>query len=86
MANQLQLILGGARSGKSRTAEQRVVDTGLNKIYLATATAGDGEMSERIKKHQGRSRWPLAVTGRAVLTSSNIAKYSVPITAFSSIA
>ena len=26
MANQRQLILGGARSGKSRTAEQRVAD------------------------------------------------------------
>lgn len=52
MVNQRQLILGGARSGKSRTAEQRVIDSGLNKIYLATATAGDGEMSARIKKHQ----------------------------------
>jgi adenosylcobinamide kinase/adenosylcobinamide-phosphate guanylyltransferase len=52
MANQLQLILGGARSGKSRTAEQRVAESGLNKIYLATATAGDGEMTERIKQHQ----------------------------------
>ena len=52
MGNQLQLILGGARSGKSRTAEQRVADSGMNKIYLATATADDGEMSARIKKHQ----------------------------------
>ncbi len=52
MANKLQLILGGARSGKSRTAEQRVADSGLDKIYLATATAGDGEMAARIKKHQ----------------------------------
>ena len=52
MANQLQLILGGARSGKSRTAEQRVAESGLHKIYLATATAGDGEMTARIKKHQ----------------------------------
>jgi adenosylcobinamide kinase/adenosylcobinamide-phosphate guanylyltransferase len=52
MPNRLQLIMGGARSGKSRMAEKRVADSGLNRIYLATATAGDGEMSERIKKHQ----------------------------------
>ena len=74
MANQLQLILGGARSGKSRTAEQRVADSGLNKIYLATATAGDGEMSARIKKHQAdrdggipRDYQCIRTTGRGVV-------------------
>lgn len=47
-----ELYLGGARSGKSRLAEQRAVESGKQKIYLATATAGDGEMSERIRLHR----------------------------------
>lgn len=51
MAN-INLILGGARSGKSRIAEQRVLDSGKPAIYVATATAGDTEMARRIEKHQ----------------------------------
>ena len=49
-----ELILGGARSGKSRLAEQRAEETGMELLYLATATAGDAEMSERIRHHQER--------------------------------
>lgn len=48
----INLILGGARSGKSRLAEQRAMATDLQRVYLATATAGDSEMSERIQKHR----------------------------------
>ncbi|QIR15417.1 bifunctional adenosylcobinamide kinase/adenosylcobinamide-phosphate guanylyltransferase [Shewanella aestuarii] len=52
----LHLVLGGARSGKSRYAEQRVaerlVDEDLSAIYIATATAGDDEMQRRIQRHQ----------------------------------
>ncbi len=46
------LILGGARSGKSRYAEQRAKDSGKEVIYIATAQAHDGEMMARIKQHQ----------------------------------
>jgi len=46
------LILGGARSGKSRYAEQLILGSNLQAIYIATATADDPEMAERIKKHQ----------------------------------
>ncbi len=47
-----ELILGGARSGKSRLAEQRAQESELEVIYFATATAGDGEMNQRIAQHR----------------------------------
>jgi adenosylcobinamide kinase/adenosylcobinamide-phosphate guanylyltransferase len=77
------LVLGGARSGKSAFAEKLVRDSGLARIYLATATAEDDEMKARVAQHrtQRGEGWttveePLAlvdaltreaVRGRAVL-------------------
>lgn len=49
-----ELILGGARSGKSLLAEKRAAESGLRVIYLATAEARDGEMSRRIAHHRQR--------------------------------
>lgn len=48
----IHLILGGARSGKSRLAEQRAYDSELQLVYVATATAGDQEMKARIERHR----------------------------------
>jgi len=48
------LVLGGARSGKSAFAEQLIVESGLARIYFATATAGDDEMRSRITHHRDR--------------------------------
>lgn len=50
----LELILGGARSGKSRCAEQLAAGSGLERVYIATATAGDAEMASRIRDHRER--------------------------------
>jgi len=47
-----ELILGGARSGKSAYAQQCAGDSGMQVIYIATATAHDDEMAERIRQHQ----------------------------------
>ncbi|WP_198263071.1 bifunctional adenosylcobinamide kinase/adenosylcobinamide-phosphate guanylyltransferase [sulfur-oxidizing endosymbiont of Gigantopelta aegis] len=58
----IELILGGARSGKSRLAEARITDNSPQKvIYIATATAYDDEMRTRIKHHQQRrpDHWQL---------------------------
>jgi adenosylcobinamide kinase/adenosylcobinamide-phosphate guanylyltransferase len=47
-----ELFLGGARSGKSKLAEQSATESGLSLVYIATGTAGDSEMRERIALHQ----------------------------------
>ncbi len=46
------LILGGARSGKSRYAEQLAKDSGKVVIYLATAKVKDDEIAKRVARHQ----------------------------------
>ena len=48
----IELILGGARSGKSRFAEQRAQTHGGPVTVIATAEAGDAEMAARIARHR----------------------------------
>ncbi|WP_459659825.1 hypothetical protein ACL9Z5_002014 [Acinetobacter calcoaceticus] len=57
----LQLILGGARSGKSRLAEQTAISMQLAVTYVATAQALDPEMQNRIAHHQNQrpAHWSL---------------------------
>ena len=52
MGKRLTLILGGARSGKSQHAQQLAAESGLPVLFVATATAGDEEMTSRIAAHQ----------------------------------
>lgn len=52
----IHLVLGGARSGKSRFAEQQILELSIKQgkqaVYIATATAIDPEMDNRIAQHQ----------------------------------
>jgi adenosylcobinamide kinase / adenosylcobinamide-phosphate guanylyltransferase len=48
------LITGGARSGKSRYAEQRALEIGARPFYVATAEAKDEEMAQRLAEHRKR--------------------------------
>lgn len=76
---QLVLITGGARSGKSRYAEERASALSTRLVYLATAQAGDQEMACRIAEHQKRRgpNWttveePLEVGGVLAGYRSNV--------------
>ena len=51
---QLTLVLGGARSGKSRHAEALIEALPAPWSYIATAQAYDDEMRQRIAEHRAR--------------------------------
>jgi adenosyl cobinamide kinase/adenosyl cobinamide phosphate guanylyltransferase len=55
----ITLVLGGARSGKSRHAEALLARHPAPWVYLATAEAWDEEMRTRIAEHRARrdGRW-----------------------------
>jgi len=49
-----ELILGGARCGKSALGEMRARESSLRVVYIATAEAQDAEMTRRIAHHRAR--------------------------------
>jgi adenosylcobinamide kinase / adenosylcobinamide-phosphate guanylyltransferase len=76
MATQLTLILGGARSGKSRYAEQAAAGLGGQVLYVATAQAGDDEMAARIAAHRAARPEGWTTLEAATQVGEAIAQYS----------
>lgn len=73
-----ELILGGARSGKSALAERLALDSGLAVDYIATASAGDDEMAARIAHHRARRPVAWQVTEEPLRLASAMARLAAP--------
>ena len=67
MLSGLTLILGGANSGKSVYAEGICVQSGLARLYIATAQAFDDEMKDKIARHRAQ-RGPIGRPLRRLTT------------------
>ena len=52
MFGKLTLVIGGAASGKSAFAENLIVQSGLSRVYLATARVLDDEMGVKVERHK----------------------------------
>jgi adenosyl cobinamide kinase/adenosyl cobinamide phosphate guanylyltransferase len=63
------LLLGGARSGKSATAQHLALRSGAPVTVIATAEPGDEEMAERIRQHRASrpSEWRTIESPRELL-------------------
>lgn len=62
----LILLTGGARSGKSRMAEEIARGGNCPVTYIATASPSDEEMEDRIRRHRAQrpAEWPTVETYR----------------------
>lgn len=74
----ISLILGGARSGKSRLAERLASESGLAVHYIATAQALDAEMQARITHHQAQRPKHWALSEEPIYLAQTIAQLANP--------
>lgn len=72
------LVLGGARSGKSRHAERLIESIGGG-LYLATAEIRDEEMRTRVDLHQGRRGANWRTVEEPLSIADIIAKTDAPV-------
>jgi adenosylcobinamide kinase / adenosylcobinamide-phosphate guanylyltransferase len=75
------LVLGGARSGKSRHAEALIMAHRPPWIYVATAQALDAEMAARIADHRARrdARWQTLEAPRDLARTIDAAPPAAPL-------
>jgi adenosylcobinamide kinase / adenosylcobinamide-phosphate guanylyltransferase len=75
------LVLGGARSGKSRHAERLVEAAASGGTYCATAEPGDDEMRARIAAHRARRGpfWETVERPREVARAIALARPERPV-------
>lgn len=73
-----ELILGGARSGKSALAERHAHDSGLQVVYIATAEGRDAEMQERIAHHRARRPEHWLCAEEPVQLAATLQHYAAP--------
>ncbi|MFZ1344746.1 bifunctional adenosylcobinamide kinase/adenosylcobinamide-phosphate guanylyltransferase [Thiothrix eikelboomii] len=72
------LILGGARSGKSRYAEQLALQSQKSVVYIATAQAQDAEMQARIAHHQASRPVEWLTLEEPLALAATLAAYAQP--------
>lgn len=72
------LVFGGARSGKSAYAEQLAATTGKEVVYIATAAAGDDEMSARIAQHRAQRPQHWHTVEEPVALAAALASWRAP--------
>ena len=80
-SDRFTLVLGGARSGKSRHAEALTMARQPPWIYVATAQALDAEMAARIAEHRRRRdpRWHTLEAPRDLARSIDAAPPDAPL-------
>jgi adenosylcobinamide kinase/adenosylcobinamide-phosphate guanylyltransferase len=73
-----ELILGGARSGKSALAMQRALASHKDVTFIATATAGDAEMAARIKHHKADRPKHWALIEEPIALADVLSQHAAP--------
>lgn len=77
----IELVIGGARSGKSAYAEKQALDAGLHVAYVATAQHGgtaDAEMERRIAHHRARRPAAWASIEAPLSLAATLRQYAAP--------
>ena len=72
------LVFGGARSGKSAYAERLAAASGKEVVYIATAAAGDAEMSARIAQHRAQRPQHWHTVEEPVVLAAALASWRAP--------
>ena len=72
------LILGGARSGKSRLAQRLAIESGQGVVFIATARALDEEMRDRIARHRAARPAAWRVIEEPLALAEAIERHAAP--------